>query len=117
MRCVTRPGDACHLVTISGFTTVACVTRKSDGCHRPIGTSNRQCRCRESGFPPLMESQRLPRRNGGTAMHFLNRVDAGRRLAKKLGAYARRNDVLVLGIPRGGVPVAFQVADELEAPL
>jgi putative phosphoribosyl transferase len=50
-------------------------------------------------------------------MHFLNRVDAGRRLAKKLGAYARRNDVLVLGIPRGGVPVAFQVADELEAPL
>ena len=50
-------------------------------------------------------------------MNFLNRVDAGRRLAKKLGAYARRNDVLVLGIPRGGVPVAFQVAAELEAPL
>ena len=50
-------------------------------------------------------------------MNFLNRVDAGRRLAKKLGAYARRKDVLVLGIPRGGVPVAFQVAAELEAPL
>jgi len=60
---------------------------------------------------------RLRRRNGDTAMNFLNRVDAGRRLAKKLGAYARRKDVLVLGIPRGGVPVAFQVAAELEAPL
>lgn len=50
-------------------------------------------------------------------MNILNRVDAGRRLAEKLGAYARRKDVLVLGIPRGGVPVAFQVAAELEAPL
>jgi len=50
-------------------------------------------------------------------MTFVNRVDAGRRLAKKLGAYARRRGVLVLGIPRGGVPVAFQVAAELEAPL
>jgi putative phosphoribosyl transferase len=50
-------------------------------------------------------------------MTFLNRVDAGRRLAKKLGAYASQKDVIVLGIPRGGVPVAFQVAAELEAPL
>ena len=50
-------------------------------------------------------------------MIFLNRVDAGRKLAKKLDAYARRKDVLVLGIPRGGVPVAFQVAAELSAPL
>lgn len=50
-------------------------------------------------------------------MMFLNRVDAGRKLAKKLDAYAGRRDVLVLGIPRGGVPVAFQVASQLEAPL
>ncbi len=50
-------------------------------------------------------------------MTFLNRVDAGRRLAKKLDAYAGQGDVLVLGIPRGGVPVAFQVATELGAPL
>jgi putative phosphoribosyl transferase len=48
---------------------------------------------------------------------FLNRVDAGRRLARKLGAYARRKDVFVLGVPRGGVPVAFQVAAELGARL
>jgi len=50
-------------------------------------------------------------------MIFLNRVNAGCKLAKKLDAYAGRKDVLVLGIPRGGVPVAFQVAAELGAPL
>ncbi|HYL63829.1 MAG TPA: phosphoribosyltransferase [Candidatus Methylomirabilis sp.] len=50
-------------------------------------------------------------------MNFVDRIDAGRRLAKKLEAYAGRNDIFVLGIPRGGVPVAFQVADELGAPL
>jgi putative phosphoribosyl transferase len=50
-------------------------------------------------------------------MTFLNRVDAGRRLAKKLIAYGGRKDVLVLGIPRGGVPVAFQVAADLGVPL
>jgi len=50
-------------------------------------------------------------------MMFLNRVDAGRRLAKKLDAYAGRKNLLVLGIPRGGIPVAFQVAAELGAPL
>jgi putative phosphoribosyl transferase len=50
-------------------------------------------------------------------MIFLNRVDAGRRLAKKLVEYAGRKDVLVLAIPRGGAPVAFQVASQLNAPL
>jgi putative phosphoribosyl transferase len=50
-------------------------------------------------------------------MTFVNRVDAGRRLARKLGAYGSRKDVLVLGIPRGGVPVASQVAAELGTPL
>ncbi len=50
-------------------------------------------------------------------MILLNRIDAGRRLAKKLESYARREDVIVLGIPRGGVPVAFQVAAQLEVSL
>jgi putative phosphoribosyl transferase len=50
-------------------------------------------------------------------MIFLNRIDAGRRLAKQLSAYANEKDVIVLGIPRGGVPVAFEVAAVLEAPL
>ena len=53
----------------------------------------------------------------GESMMFNDRVDAGRKLAKRLEAYAKRKDVIVLGIPRGGVPVAFEVAKALEAPL
>ncbi|MDR5725856.1 MAG: phosphoribosyltransferase [Terriglobia bacterium] len=48
---------------------------------------------------------------------FHDRVDAGKRLAKLMANYANRKDVLVLGIPRGGVPVAFEVAQALHAPL
>jgi len=48
---------------------------------------------------------------------FLNRADAGRRLAKELSAYADRSDVVVLGIPRGGVVVAFEIAKALHVPL
>ncbi len=48
---------------------------------------------------------------------FRNRTDAGRQLAEKLAAYANRPDVLVLALPRGGVPVGFDVARELGAPL
>ena len=46
-----------------------------------------------------------------------NRTEAGRLLASQLEAYANRADVLVLGLPRGGVPVAFEVAKVLQAPL
>lgn len=48
---------------------------------------------------------------------FLNRAEAGRFLAKKLASYAGRDDVIVLGLPRGGVPVAYEVAQRLRAPL
>lgn len=46
-----------------------------------------------------------------------NRVDAGKRLAAKLQRYANRSDVIVLALPRGGVPVALEVALSLRAPL
>jgi predicted phosphoribosyltransferase len=47
-------------------------------------------------------------------MSFFNdRTDAGRRLAKRLSEYANRPDVLILALPRGGVPVAFEVAKAL----
>ena len=48
---------------------------------------------------------------------FRNRTDAGRQLAEKLAAYADRPDVLVLALPRGGVPVGSEVARALGAPL
>ncbi len=48
---------------------------------------------------------------------FLNRTDAGRKLAKALSHYSGRKDVLLLALPRGGVPVAFEIARELKAPL
>ena len=48
---------------------------------------------------------------------FRDRRDAGRLLAARLAAYAKRPDVLVLALPRGGVPVAFEVAQALGAPL
>ena len=49
-------------------------------------------------------------------MRFHNRQDAGRQLAAKLGSFAQRHDVVVLALPRGGVPVAFEVAQALSAP-
>src|SRR5437867_10340913 len=50
-------------------------------------------------------------------MYFRDRRDGGRQLAQRLGAYAGRPDVLVLALPRGGVPVAYEVARALHAPL
>src|SRR5215217_1488279 len=51
------------------------------------------------------------------AMIYRNRSEAGKHLAAKLTTYANRDDVLVLALPRGGVPVAFEVAKALRAPL
>lgn len=50
-------------------------------------------------------------------MLFRDRSEAGRQLATKLTKYADRPDVLVFGLPRGGVPVAFEVAQALHVPL
>jgi len=50
-------------------------------------------------------------------MIFADRAEAGRSLAWRLQKYGNRHDVVVLAVPRGGVPVAFEVADMLRAPL
>lgn len=50
-------------------------------------------------------------------LRFRDRSEAGRLLAEKLKAYAQRDDVLVLALPRGGVPVGFEIARALDAPL
>ncbi len=48
---------------------------------------------------------------------FRDRADAGRRLARLLSAYAGKPGVIVLALPRGGVPVGYEVARALDAPL
>jgi putative phosphoribosyl transferase len=50
-------------------------------------------------------------------MIFKDRRDAGRKLAPRLPHYADRKDVVVLALPRGGVPVGYEVAKKLNAPL
>lgn len=50
-------------------------------------------------------------------MKFRNRAQAGQELAKQLSVFADREDVIVLGLPRGGVPVASKVAEALHAKL
>ncbi len=53
----------------------------------------------------------------GEQRRFRDRAEAGRQLAALLSGYAHRPDLLVLALPRGGVPVAYEVARALDAPL
>lgn len=48
---------------------------------------------------------------------YKNRAEAGKQLTEKLSHYANQPDVLVLGLPRGGVPVAYQIANALNVPM
>ena len=76
-------------------------------------------RCRK-GEKPLSRGWQIARdemSNESSRRLFHDRADAGRLLARELTAYANRPDVLALALPRGGVPVAFEVAQALGAPL
>ena len=53
----------------------------------------------------------------GAEYHFADRAEAGRMLGEALSVYAGRIDVLVLALPRGGVPVAYEIARMLTVPL
>lgn len=55
--------------------------------------------------------------NANTVDYFLDRRDAGRKLAQLIANKGIKDHLLVLGLPRGGVPVAYEVARKLEAPL
>jgi predicted phosphoribosyltransferase len=57
------------------------------------------------------------RKEGCMHTMFTDRRDAGARLAQRLQTFAGRSDLLVLGLPRGGIPVAYEVARALGAPL
>ncbi len=50
-------------------------------------------------------------------LQFRDRQEAGRLLAEKLKRYQGRGDIVVLALPRGGLPVGFEIAQELQAPL
>ena len=62
-----------------------------------------------------MASPRIPAEE--STRPFSNRRDAGKVLAERLAHYRQKPDVVVLGLPRGGVPVAFEVAESLDARL
>ena len=65
----------------------------------------------------VVMSARPSRSDGAAAARFANRRAAGRQLALRLAAYAGLENVVVLGLPRGGVPVAYEVALAVGAPL
>src|SRR5690606_18321252 len=80
-----------------------------------------QARCRHGSHERMVCAASRRRRSREELMtwqaRFRDRADAGRQLAADLREYAGRDDVIVLGLPRGGIPVAYEVARALDVPL
>src|SRR5574341_1866832 len=90
-------------------------------CPRVTVRNRSRRHCAAAPRQPNKETRTGRRRDseaGGrcSGMSFRDRADAGRRLAELLAGY-RSKDVVVVGLPRGGVPVAAEVARALNAPL
>src|SRR5215471_741873 len=90
--------------------------RPQTGCdRRPYSEPGR---CAAAPDEALKRKRRTPLRSGDMRLkRFRDRCEAGRVLADRLTSYENRPDVLVLALPRGGVPVGYEVAHALQAPL
>src|SRR5215471_21425225 len=90
--------------------------RPQAGCdRRPYSEPGR---CAAAPDEALKRKRRTPLRSGDMRLkRFRDRCEAGRVLADRLTSYENRPDVLVLALPRGGVPVGYEVAHALQAPL
>jgi putative phosphoribosyl transferase len=75
------------------------------------------CRGRPHRGAQCAGDARLFRERGGSVHRFRNRTEAGRLLADALSPYRGRDDVIVLALPRGGVPVAYEIATALDTQL
>ena len=73
------------------------------------------CRSDET-IPGVLEIM-TQNKNFSVSVHFADRTEAGRLLAERLARYANRADTLILALPRGGVAVAFEMAQALSLPL
>jgi putative phosphoribosyl transferase len=62
-------------------------------------------------------TERIPNLKGKMNTRFKDRTEGGQALAEKLAHYSERSDVVVLALPRGGVPVGYEVATRVKAPL
>src|SRR5579863_1561112 len=93
-------------------------TRRSTGGRSIAAPSRRSSAARSSCTKVGCAPHDMSRRFGNPRARYADRRDAGRKLAGVLApTYAGRSDVLVLALPRGGVPVGYEIAAALQAPL